>query len=70
MEVEQYVTVGEDPEDGQNLWAPYEKRYHVFRFEVIQKGEVLSGTSDHTTNNARAEYQSGDICRLRGECER
>jgi len=44
----QYVTVGEDPEDG----------------------GVLSGTSDHTTNNAGAEYQSGDICRLCGECER
>ena len=57
------LRVDECPEDGQNLWAPYEKRYHVFRFDVIQKGEVLSGTSDHTTNNARAEYQSGDICR-------
>ena len=46
-----------------NLWAPYEKRYHVFRFDAIQKPGVLSGTSDHTTNNAGAEYQSGDICR-------
>ena len=50
------LRVDECPEDGQNLWAPYEKRYHVFRFDVIQKGEVLSDLSNYKERIQEEEW--------------